>query len=178
MAIPTVYRGVQFRSRLEAKWACMFDWLDLQWEYEPLDLEGYIPDFMLWVDRWNSPFLVEIKPLIEIFDYPDDDPLVVAARDKWQVTSSDRPLLILGAVLQPLPPDTSTEPGGGSHRVGYLYHEPTYYSHIDLVKEPNRLMILTEPNNIHRQIDRKFVQKTWNDAGNVTQWKGVQNELF
>lgn len=58
-AIPTVYKGVQFRSRLEAKWAYFFDALGWQWEYEPIDLDYYIPDFLLLGD---IPCLVEVKP--------------------------------------------------------------------------------------------------------------------
>lgn len=60
-AIPTVYAGVQFRSRLEAKWAAFFDLLKWKWEYEPLDLNGYIPDFLLCFD---TPMIVEVKPLV------------------------------------------------------------------------------------------------------------------
>jgi hypothetical protein len=59
-AIPTVYRNVQFRSRLEARWARFFDLVGWRWHYEPLDLRGYIPDFLL--DFENAPILVEVKP--------------------------------------------------------------------------------------------------------------------
>ncbi len=59
-AIPTRYAGVQFRSRLEARWAAMFDLLGWRWEYEPIDLDGYIPDFVL---QFAQPLLVEVKPL-------------------------------------------------------------------------------------------------------------------
>lgn len=55
-AIPTMYAGVQFRSRLEARWAAFFDLWGMRWDYEPLDLPGWIPDFV--VDRC----LVEVKP--------------------------------------------------------------------------------------------------------------------
>jgi hypothetical protein len=58
-AIPTQYKGINFRSRLEAKWAKMFDLLGWKWEYEPFDLDGYIPDFLIKSER---PLLVEIKP--------------------------------------------------------------------------------------------------------------------
>jgi hypothetical protein len=44
-AIPTTYRGARFRSRLEARWAAMFDSLGWGWAYEPVDLPGYLPDF-------------------------------------------------------------------------------------------------------------------------------------
>ena len=60
-AIPTKYDGMQFRSRLEAKWACLFDSLGWTWEYEPYDLKGYIPDFVL--TNFLLPILIEVKPL-------------------------------------------------------------------------------------------------------------------
>ena len=51
-AIPTKYKGIEFRSKLEAQWAVFFDACEIEWEYE---LEGYIlsnglryqPDFLL-----------------------------------------------------------------------------------------------------------------------------------
>lgn len=50
-AIPTIYRGVQFRSRSEARWAVFFDELHVAWEYEPRGYEfdgvRYLPDFWL-----------------------------------------------------------------------------------------------------------------------------------
>jgi hypothetical protein len=46
-AIPTTYAGVNFRSRLEARWAAFFDLCGWKWEYEPFDLEGWAPDFLL-----------------------------------------------------------------------------------------------------------------------------------
>jgi hypothetical protein len=63
-AIPTKYAGVQFRSRLEARWAAFFDLLGWQWDYEPIDLAGYIPDFI--VSRpLGVPFLAEVKPVVD-----------------------------------------------------------------------------------------------------------------
>lgn len=62
-AKPTVYNGVHFRSRLEAKWAVFFDAIQEPWVYEPVvpETEGvYVPDF--WMP--NRHALVEIKPLI------------------------------------------------------------------------------------------------------------------
>jgi hypothetical protein len=59
VGIETWYAGTQFRSRLEARWACLFDQLGLEWEYEPFDAAGYIPDFVLPGGR---PLLVEVKP--------------------------------------------------------------------------------------------------------------------
>lgn len=51
-AMPTTYRGVQFRSMLEANWAATLDHYGIEWEYEPEYhvLESgtvYLPDFVL-----------------------------------------------------------------------------------------------------------------------------------
>lgn len=51
-ALPSIYGGVRFRSRLEARWAIFFDKLGVKWEYEPegFDMDGvpYLPDFRLY----------------------------------------------------------------------------------------------------------------------------------
>lgn len=66
--IETRYAGCRFRSRLEARWACFFDELKIQWQYEPQgyvieDAAGvrslYLPDFLLpdlgtWVEVKGS----------------------------------------------------------------------------------------------------------------------------
>lgn len=50
-AIETLYNGLRFRSRLEARWAVVFDEIRLRYEYEieGFDLGGmhYLPDFWL-----------------------------------------------------------------------------------------------------------------------------------
>src|SRR5262249_22455242 len=65
-AIPTTYKSVNFRSRLEAKWAAMFDLLKWEWHYEPIDLNGWIPDFLLTKTSFENskPCLVECKPIV------------------------------------------------------------------------------------------------------------------
>ena len=65
-AIPTMYNGVQFRSRLEARWAAFFDLCGWQWEYEPFDLDGWIPDFVAQSHPLTRPLLVEVKPLTDV----------------------------------------------------------------------------------------------------------------
>lgn len=63
--IPTWYKGIKFRSRLEARWAVFFDAIGIRYEYE---LEGfqmedgtdYLPDFYLPdLDVW-----VEVKGIM------------------------------------------------------------------------------------------------------------------
>ena len=71
-ALPTTYRRVQFRSRLEARWAVFFDQLELHWEYEPqgfvLDNRKdkhpdscYCPDFLVRTPQGEDMW-IEIKP--------------------------------------------------------------------------------------------------------------------
>jgi hypothetical protein len=76
-AIPTVYRGRRYRSRLEARWAAFFDLLGWQHEYEPFDLGSWSPDFLL--TEWNT--LVEIKPITE-FDRATWNRLVNTCRER------------------------------------------------------------------------------------------------
>jgi hypothetical protein len=57
-AIPTEYAGVLFRSKLEATWARFFDVIGLEWEYEPCQMYGWWPDFL--IAGW---WLAEVKPL-------------------------------------------------------------------------------------------------------------------
>lgn len=50
-ALPTVYHGTEFRSRLEARWAIFMDRAGVRWSYEPegyaLPSGYYLPDFHL-----------------------------------------------------------------------------------------------------------------------------------
>ena len=62
-AIKTYYKGYRFRSRLEARWAVLFDAGNIRWEYETEgyendDGERYLPDFYLPDYGWH----VEVKP--------------------------------------------------------------------------------------------------------------------
>lgn len=59
-AIETEYKGYVFRSRLEARWAAFFDLMKWNWEYEPCDFNGWIPDFVIFGSR---EIYVEIKPV-------------------------------------------------------------------------------------------------------------------
>src|SRR5271166_5656694 len=67
-AIPTIYQGIRFRSRLEAKWACFFTTMGWHWEYEPLDLPGWIPDFAVEIPDFQLTTLVECKPCLDARD--------------------------------------------------------------------------------------------------------------
>lgn len=61
-AISTRWAGVNFRSRLEARWAAFFDLCGWRWEYEPEYLYDWLPDFALYPDGDGRRILVEVKP--------------------------------------------------------------------------------------------------------------------
>jgi len=72
-AIRTKYKGVQFRSKLEAKIAVFFDHYGLKWEYEPQSFKLssgiiYCPDFYLS----DLDYYCEVKPLRETKMYEYD----------------------------------------------------------------------------------------------------------
>jgi len=92
--IPTKYKTVQFRSRLEAKWAALFDLLEWEWEYEPIDAKGYIPDF------WITPLkcFAEVKPLT---DYTDGEYQEAAV--KLREAGIKGRAIILGSVARDSP---------------------------------------------------------------------------
>ena len=72
---PTFYNGVQFRSRLEAQWACFFDQAKWKWDYEPMDLSGWTPTFRVEFPCGHSEcpethvILVEVQPHYDIAEF-------------------------------------------------------------------------------------------------------------
>ncbi len=59
-AIKTTYKSIEYKSRLEARTALFFDYLELNFEYEPEVFkfdnglwylpDFYLPDFKMWVE--------------------------------------------------------------------------------------------------------------------------------
>lgn len=77
-ARPTVYKGIQMRSRLEAAFAAWLDKFDMTWKYEPHAFASengqYLPDFELPEIEFIGPparVFIEVKPT-----QPDPDVLL------------------------------------------------------------------------------------------------------
>lgn len=66
-AIPTKVKGRQYRSILEAKWATFFDLCGWNFEYEPFETNGWIPDFLL--KGKEESILVEVKPYTDLKEW-------------------------------------------------------------------------------------------------------------
>jgi len=97
-ARPTAYSGINFRSRLEAQWAHLFDQIGMPWEYEPKVEKGWIPDFCLW-----GKFLVEVKPISPCgFAMPFEDCELVekAVRGYHTILLGDGPGSDFGCLVQ------------------------------------------------------------------------------
>lgn len=99
-SIPTTYRNVKFRSRLEAKWAAFFDRLGVIWEYEPdgyLTSAGpYLPDFLLpwvWARNGTQGVFLEVKP-----EYPSKE-----EQDKAEALCLGSGRTVLVVTESPLP---------------------------------------------------------------------------
>lgn len=64
-AIKTEINGITYRSRLEAKYGEFFRLLGWGAVYEPFDLPGWSPDFMIPSRLYpDHPILIEVKPFI------------------------------------------------------------------------------------------------------------------
>jgi hypothetical protein len=65
---PTLYKGRKYRSRLEARWQYVFDQLGWNAQYEPSEINGRNPDFIIKCSPNTkypcSYIIVEIKPAI------------------------------------------------------------------------------------------------------------------
>jgi len=99
-AIPTFYKGINFRSRLEARWAVIFDRLGIDWYYETegydIQLDDgisirYLPDFTLYGGSIRCPktLFVEVKG-----NMTPDDALKINA------FSQHYPIYVVGSIPQ------------------------------------------------------------------------------
>src|SRR4029077_8323850 len=96
-AIPTIYAGRRYRSRLEARWAAFFDQLGWRHEYEPYDLGRWSPDFLLP----GFGLLVEVKPLSG-FDVATWNKMASACNEH-NITGAANGILLVGLCPVPVP---------------------------------------------------------------------------
>ena len=92
-AIETKLMGFTFRSRLEARWAAFFELCGWKWDYEPVDFDGWVPDFVLYGAK--SMTYVEVKPVVA---FPG------SVADKIDLSGCEDEVLIVGQSC-PIPDD-------------------------------------------------------------------------
>jgi len=180
VGIPTEYAGVRMRSRLEARWAAFFDRVGWPWAYEPLDLNGYIPDFALLFEdhgRKPLPILVEIKPELYIAS-------LYGHTDKIDQSEWKHEALILGAIVWPQ--DSMGEYSFGLLRdrdaswapaVGVMCRCCESLSFTSRTSDgPGRCRACgCMVENDHCGLDVGWVHQAFTDASNEVQWKGAFN---
>lgn len=69
-AIQTKVKGRNYRSLLEAKWATFFGLCGWDFEYEPFETNGWIPDFL--IRGKTKPILVEVKPFTVLKEWEEN----------------------------------------------------------------------------------------------------------
>lgn len=127
-AKPTMYRGIMFRSKLEATWARYFDVMQWQWEYEPFYVNGWFPDFVL---KGVKDLLVEVKPFICMDEFRDSGQLLKmhsGIKTKYGTTPPE--ILLLGN--QPMwnsylwQEEVRKNPWKREHEVSFLHYKDAY----------------------------------------------------
>ncbi len=173
-----MYRGTQFRSRLEARWAAFFDLIGWRWVYEPFDAGGYIPDFLI---AGRTPLLVEVGPCMVVDDYREK-----AAKPDRAVASLSRDLLVVG--VSPTPGRDEENCAAGL--LGELVAEPEGAAFAWAVGAWGRCFTCGSFGVVHGElsfhlrpcghhqsgsfgegIERLELEQLWRRAGNDVQWQ-------
>jgi hypothetical protein len=119
-ARPTMYRGIQMRSRLEARAAQILDAKAIAWEYEPCCFASedgqYLPDF-----RLDGTIYVEVKPR-PVFDDPAQ---LAVVQKRMQVIRASEPTATL-AVWAPETGEAWMSYGDSDHE--WCHHGPWFPS--------------------------------------------------
>lgn len=180
-AIPTVYRGIQFRSRLEAKWAWIFDRLGWQWEYEPIDLNGWIPDFVI---QGEKPILVDVKPIF-VFDEGIAHKIQKATGKDFG-TKYDCLILAAGLVKSPQNDCFAVgwindDFGGGTNDdwdlavILHPYAKPELYGlSAQYGSYHDRITGFGDGDHGYKPLYEGYIGELWSEATNASQWKAPQ----
>ena len=172
--IPTMLRARRYRSRLEAKWAAFFDLLGWTAEYEPIDCDGWIPDFAITTKSGFT--LVEVKPVTlpgpEIFEKIDG------------ATSNRYEVLVVG-----LAPFAARQRFAYSAALGWIRERDASCWRECMLGRVGRAdrfdffpAVLLPRYRIsgrrgRRRVSIDEIERVWATACNAVQWKGEDAEL-
>lgn len=133
MAIATQLDGIEYRSRLEARWASFFTRIGWEHTYEPFDGDGYIPDFLI---HGEQPLLVEVKPATTRAEYE----VAIEKATKGLAAHWTHDILIVG--VTPLPKIGDSFGWGTSHAAAGLLgeHQPAnnFHNTFDIARYNSR----------------------------------------
>jgi len=172
--IPTKYKGRLYRSRLESKWACMFDLLQWRYDYEPIDLNGWQPDFIIYGEE---ELLVEIKPFSTFAEF-DLIKIKNAVENTCKQSSN---ILLLGNRIFSELEQSFNETNNPS--IGWLGENGNFWGDAIITQSKNKwglshgLLLGKDKIIPNYQKSPKFeylnfqiILTLWNEAGEVVQW--------
>jgi len=178
-----MYKGRQYRSRLEARWASFFDLVGWRFEYEPYDLPGWIPDFAIY-NHEDQEMLVEVKPYSTIEEFSKTESQIHNALREGDKEECEILLLgvsikeegysigfpSLGWLMYYTPEDVEFTSMPCSEAVFNCYNgEWGFYSGEG--SWDDRITGKYDGNRYVHPPTSNEVLKLWNEAANITQWK-------
>lgn len=178
--ITTMYHGRRFRSRLEARWAVMFDFLGWRYEYEPYDLKGWIPDFALF---GAEEIFVEVKPYSTLKEFDTKKILTaLGGTEKWgkeilllgstiweECSSMNEAIVVLGYLGEFW---GDPEPGSYNFSRAILnYYKERWGFYHEEGGWNDRVTGLYDGDHYLRNPSYEEALKLWNEAGNIVQWR-------
>jgi len=190
-AIPINIEGIQFRSKLEARWYLFMRNLGWNIEYEPEieGINGWIPDFLIIGNK--TKVLVEVKPFQTSLDFESK----YGCETRTKIENSIKnvkidAVLIVGSSLNL----RKAECGSGHSFIGGKIIRPItptddgrffyddYFAYMDA--SGKKIGVCDEVNWFHDVINNdhnggydldkdglNFIYKCWNKAGSKLQWK-------
>ena len=185
--IATKYKGINFRSRLEARWYIFMKSLGWNIEYEPhiQELNNWLPDFLI-IGK-NTKVLVEVKPFSNHKDFYSD----YAQKTVEKIAESNcfKPktpplidaVLIVGSSLNIGEADCGNSFMGGRivRGTGEMYYEEdfVYTDHSGKIGVCDHEINYHDPiNNDHDgryclgDENKDILELCWNKAGSQLQW--------
>lgn len=188
VAKPTLYRNVQFRSRLEARWAAFFDLAGWRWNYEPFDLPQWTPDFAL--KGACNTVLVEVKPIEwagadaeQILQREDVAKVLAYRSDDGDSEAFKDELLILGNGPQRVGADIVIgafvdEAWGEAPDWAVLCRGDDFGKTFDFCARNGAYAYRMSggwDGNAHLEhVNDNTAHRAWREAGNLTQWNPAE----
>lgn len=159
-AIPTIFDGIRYRSRLEAKWASFFSYMCWKTIYEPMDLRGWAPDFL--ITPKSKPMFVEVKPITQ-WTLETVEKTEEAVNQSYMHGSGKNPILMVGV---------GPEIIGEYAMLGWLgIYKNKHWFWDDAVYYKGDVVGLSNLNDLKPpEGEAQKVKTAWSQATNSTQW--------